>query len=60
MKINGPCHEPRDFILLRINKSILKMISSIYFNNKISNYRPYIKLLHIGPLKLEHKIWNKI
>ena len=34
IKIDGPCHKYRDFILLRINKTILKMISNIYFNSK--------------------------
>lgn len=35
VKINGPYNQPRIFILLNINKTLLKIISSIYFNSKI-------------------------
>ena len=60
IEMNGPCNQPTNVILLKINKAILKMISSIYFNSKISNYGPYIKLLHLGPAKLELQFWDKI
>ena len=44
IKINGPDDRPTIFILLQINKAILKIIPSIYFNRK---------LLPLGPAKLE-------
>ena len=50
--INGPYNQLRNFILFKINKTILKMISNICFNSVIA----YLRLAHIGPAKLDLRI----
>ena len=56
IKITEYYNQSRIFILFKINKTPLKMIVSIYFNGNIFNSEPYVKLLHIGPVKLDFKI----
>ena len=60
VKISRTWKPPRNFILFKISKAILIMKSGIYLNSKMSNYGPYIKLLHVGPAKLEVQVCDKI